>query len=260
MIVGPEARLNLRNRLGFGRLAGPLPSARFRVHDGPVVPEPDLARQLDDARAQALSELAAGVAHEINNPLSGVLNYALLAQRYPAGDPRQAEALEGILSEARRIQELTRALLTYTRRAGDAPVPFAPIDLVRAALAPIRRQLREELVQLAVEVPDTLPAVNGRGHELQLVLLHLLTSARSALAACFAGRDPAKTLTVRGRHEGEGGELVVLEVERGGPDDPAVATEQDERRARRAEEIAAGHGGRLERPGPRLVRLVLPVA
>jgi len=221
-----------------------------------------LVRRIDDARSQALAELAAGVAHEVNNPLSGVLNYALLAQRYPAGDPRQAEALEGILSEAGRIQELNRALLTYTRRAGDAPAPLAPIDLVRAALAPIRRQLREELIQVAVEVPDTLPAVNGRGPEFQLVLLHLLGAARAALNARFAARDPAKLLTIRGRHEGEQGELVVLEVEYGGGDGPVASADAglDEHRARRADEIAAAHGGRLERPGPRVVRLVLPVA
>lgn len=225
-----------------------------------------LVRRIDDARSQALAELAAGVAHEVNNPLSGVLNYALLAQRYPAGDPRQAEALAGILSEARRIQELTRALLTYTRRAGDAPAPLPPIDLVRAALAPIRRQLREELVQVVVEVADTLPAVSGRGPELQLVLLHLLGSARAALNARFAGRDPAKVLTIRGRHGGasaeDQGELVVLEVEHGGADGPVATADAglDEHRARRADEIAAAHGGRLERPGPRVVRLVLPVA
>lgn len=245
---------------------GPFPVSRPPSTMAPVVP-PDapldaaLVRRLDDARAQALSELAAGVAHEVNNPLSGVLNYALLAQRYPADDPRQREALEGIVAEARRIQELTRALLTYTRRAGDALAPLAPVDLARAALAPIRRQLREELVQVVVDVPDTLPAVNGRGPELVLVLLHLLGAARAALNARFAGRDPAKVLTVRGRHD-EAGDLVVLEVEHGGQAGPVASADAplEEHRARRADEVAAAHGGRLERPGGQVVRLVLPVA
>lgn len=130
-------------------------------------------------RGEALADLASGIAHEVNNALSGILNYAQLAQRCAPGSPHHAESLEGIVAEGRRILELNRALLTYARRSETAS-PVGLSDVVRAALAPVRRQLREELVAVEVDVPAEVPQVLARAHELQAVVHYVVGWARRA--------------------------------------------------------------------------------
>lgn len=156
-------------------------------------------------RLVTLGELAAGIAHEVNNPLSGVLNYAQLAERLvPEDQTKLREALAGIVAEGRRIQDLTQLLLTFARRPDDDSFrPLSAQELVRAALTVMRRQLREEFVTLSVEVPSELPALQARGQELQQVVQNLLVNARQALKARYPHRDANKQLTVTAAHHVE---------------------------------------------------------
>lgn len=220
-LVG-AARLELRMRLPGGAGSEVAPVLDLAARDGEAVVGAlrDLrpARAgLEAARLEAQADLAAGVAHEVNNPLSGVLNYALLVQRFGGVDARTVEALEGIASEARRIEEITRSLQALARR-GDGAAALG--DLVRGALASVRRQLRDELTNLEVDVPPDLPPVRSRGHDLALALRLLIDGARAALGARFPRRDPQKRLVLRARADDDG-DAALLEVEEGsgaGPD------------------------------------------
>lgn len=157
---------------------------------------------VDDAVGAALADQAAGLAHELNNPLTGVVNFAHLATRRlgPDADPRLREALEGIRAEGRRLQGITRGLQTLATRR-DEPTPLAPGDAVRAALTPLRRRLREEFVRVELEVDEALPPVANRQRDLQRALGHVFEAARRALAVRYPDRAPGKTLAVRARHE-----------------------------------------------------------
>jgi PAS domain S-box-containing protein len=154
------------------------------------------AERAQEARVKTVADLAGGIAHEINNPLAGVLGYAQLAQRLAGSEPKLAKSLDGILVEGRRALEVTERLLSLARDDGD----FCPVDpgaFVRSTLTPFKCVLKDDYVLLTVEVEPGLPPMRARGRALRQVLQSLLFNAQEALNARFPKRDPEKRLTVR---------------------------------------------------------------
>ncbi|MCO5170784.1 MAG: hypothetical protein M9894_31030 [Planctomycetes bacterium] len=251
---------------------------RLRPTSGPDIPVRDVAvvrggagtpllagaiedlrpRRLEEeaARAAGMADLAAGVAHEVNNALSGVLNYAQLARRCAPGDPHVSEALDGVVEEGRRILEMTRALLTFARR-GEGALP--PADLLRAALAPVRRELRDELIGVELEVPADIPPLRARGDELQRALLHAIGFARRAVGSRAAARERS-SLALRARCEldPEPG-WVVLEVAVEPPPSRPLDDEEAAWARERCRALVEAQGGRVELE-PGVTRLRLPMA
>jgi signal transduction histidine kinase len=166
------------------------------------------------ARLQASAELAGSVAHEANNALAGVLNYAELARRLPGPDPRYGEPLDAISSEAGRIRALTEGLRSLPQRAGDGkPYPLDPQHLLRGLVAPLRRTLRERLVTLEVTAEAGLLPPRAVGLLLQAALRELIDNA---LAAC--AEVDARRLELGARVEEAGEQLqVVFSVADSGP-------------------------------------------
>ncbi len=167
---------------------------------------------LRSERLAAVGRLAAGLAHEVGNPLGAVAGYAALARsRLPAGgSPDLADALDRISAAAARIDATVRDLLDFARAEtpplGPVPVPA----LVDAAVEMARAQARFGGVDVRVDIPPDLPPVLGAERQLGQVLLNLLLNAGDALQG--KGR-----VTVRGRAEPD---RVVLEVEDDGPGIP----------------------------------------
>ena len=156
-----------------------------------------------EERLQAVGGLAAGFAHEVNNPLAGILNYAELTRRLVEGRPRLCESVEGILVEGRRIQELTRGLLCHTQRGAGQACAVEAGQLMKSALTVIRRELREDFVVVALDLPAYLPALSARPQRIEGALHLLLANARWALNERFPGADPDKVLRLTARHTEE---------------------------------------------------------
>ncbi|MCB9789090.1 MAG: CHASE domain-containing protein [Deltaproteobacteria bacterium] len=140
-------------------------------------------RVREQQRLESLGTLAAGVAHEINNPLTGIMGYAeMLSEDAPPGGTERERAGR-ILREALRVKEIVRGLLTFSRRESPVMEPADPAALVQSTLVLMRTVLRKDAIDLRVETPDGLPQVRCHPQGLQQVLMNLLTNARDAVAA-----------------------------------------------------------------------------
>ncbi|WP_353117305.1 PAS domain S-box protein [Nitratidesulfovibrio sp.] len=142
----------------------------------------------------ALGELAAGVAHEINNPINGIINCAQLmlddadvaAQGGMRHEP-QPELAGRILREGQRIAGIVRNLLFFGRDRRDADVRVDLREVLHDALALTRTHMEGDGVVIELDLPDVPLMVVGRPGELQQVFMNLLANAHHALNAAATG-------------------------------------------------------------------------
>lgn len=170
-----------------------------------VTKERDTARQLAlTDRMAAIGQLAGGVAHEVNNPLSGILAFAQLLLRDGVSGPSAtigpAEAREylgEIESAALRCKKTVEHLLRFSRQA--ARDEIGPVDLnalVREALPLIEHQYALRGVRVRCALDPDLPEVLGSGAQLQQVLMNLLSNAFDATWQHVRGRPGGGVIEV----------------------------------------------------------------
>jgi PAS domain S-box-containing protein len=144
-----------------------------------------LERQVIEAEKMgSLGKLAAGVVHELNNPLTSITVYSeYLAKRIRAGrvEPGDADKVEKILEGAGRIQKLTRDLVSYGRPSPDEPELLNLNDLVHQALGFCEHVIAKYDVRVSCELGETLPPIKGTRNQLIQVIINLVTNACQAM-------------------------------------------------------------------------------
>ncbi|MCA8972453.1 MAG: PAS domain S-box protein, partial [Planctomycetes bacterium] len=155
-----------------------------------------LERVAQVERLAAVGELAAGVAHEVNNPVNTIINCAKLMK---AGDD-DPQLVDDIIDEGLRIAMIVRDLLDLSRQHDD---DFAPVDLenvVRRTLALLESRFAKDAISVDVEIAEGLSRIHGRAHQMQQVLTNLLLNARDALLGAKGDRE--RVVSVRLRNVG----------------------------------------------------------
>jgi two-component system, NtrC family, sensor kinase len=142
----------------------------------------NLQRQLVNAEKLAsLGTLAAGVAHEINNPLGVILGFCELLLRKAEKGSQLYDDLQTIERQGLHCKETVENLLTFARtekqRLDHSDVNTCVEEIVKI----VRHLLEKNGIQLAIELSDALPPVKGDAHQLQQVFLNLITNALAAM-------------------------------------------------------------------------------
>ncbi len=207
-----------RAAVAFERLAAALAEERARLAARVAELERtnrDLAEARQSlARSERLAtvgRLAAGVAHEVGNPLGAISGYVDLARGAAArggGEGALEDYLARIDAEARRIDRTVRALLDFARPGSPALVPIDLAAAVEAALAVARVQARFRGVAVELDLPTGLPRVLGDEHTLAQVLVNLFLNAGDALGGrgrvTVSARARGGRVEVRVEDEGPG--------------------------------------------------------
>ncbi len=140
--------------------------------------------QLQLAQADKLASvgrLAAGIAHEINNPLTGVLSYASLLKKRFEADSAVSDDLDIIIRETIRCRGIIRGLLDFARPTPPSRKPTDLNEVVRHAVAVVMKQLQMSHVNLALELAEDLPFAYADANQIQQVIVNLLLNAADAI-------------------------------------------------------------------------------
>ena len=162
---------------------------------------------LSSEKMASIGKLAATVAHEINNPLFGILTYAHLTLRgvqkleFPGRD-EMAEQLQTIERESKRCGELVKSLLTFSRQAPSQREPQDLNTVVHRAVQLVKHKLDMQSIELKESLAEGLPPVECDGNQIQQVILVLMVNAVGGDAqGRHAGSDHGIR---RGRRTGRG--------------------------------------------------------
>lgn len=156
-------------------------------------------------KLSAIGEILAGVAHELNNPLAGVVGFAQLALEF-SRDEGIRDSLETIKGEAERAVKIVKNLLTFARRKKPQKNPFELKELIEKSIALRAYELKVKNIKLALSIPDGLPMLYGDFQQLQQVFLNLILHAeKSILTSEGEGK-----LSISARHDTQK-EIVVVE-------------------------------------------------
>jgi len=160
-----------------------------------------MALQAETVRAAHLAsigELAAGVAHEINNPINGIINYAEILSMENESGGRVHDIANRIVKEGVRIAAIVRSLLSFARDRKEEREVVSIKEILSEALALTESQLRRNAIKLRVEIPNGLPAVRVNLQQIEQVFLNLINNARYALNRKYQDEEDDKILEITG--------------------------------------------------------------
>lgn len=159
----------------------------------------DQIRKVDyyrNAHLAALGELAAGVAHEINNPITGVINFAQILLDSNTLDPEGIEVVEKIIREGDRIATITRNLISFARADIGLHEPVDPVQIINASLSLVNHQLQKEGIRIVTDFPVKPILIRADFRKIQQVLLNLISNSRYALNARYPGCNDNKRIEI----------------------------------------------------------------
>jgi PAS domain S-box-containing protein len=160
------------------------------------------------AQLASVGELAAGVAHEINNPINGIINYAqILIDANQITDP--SHFLHNIIKEGRRIAGITKNLLDFSRKREESPEPVDLPELIRRCIELIQHQYLIDGIAIAQDYADDLPPAFCNPQHLQQVLLNVFSNARYALNERYPTHHTDKRIAITARPSELGGQPAV---------------------------------------------------
>jgi two-component system NtrC family sensor kinase len=212
-------------------------------------------RLAQSERMSSLGQMISGVAHELNNPLASILGYSQLIG-VGSGDEQLTKRVDVLQTEARRCQRIVQNLLSFARQHEPERRPLSLNEVVRSVLALMGYQLKVNGIQVETELDAELPALTGDAHQLQQVLVNLLSNAQQAIRS----QSESGAVAIRTRAGDDG--AIVLEVIDSGPGipeatrhkifDPFFTTKPEGEGTglglSLSYGIVTGHGGSIEAP------------
>jgi len=159
-------------------------------------------QRIRTAQLSSLGELAAGVAHEINNPVGGVINYAQILLNKHAKSDLEKTLLGNIIKEGDRIATIVGTLLSYVHKDRSTFKRVAIEEIIWEPVSLLRQQLAKDGIAVDVHIEEDIPAVYGNAQKLEQVLLNLISNARYTLNDKYAGAAPDKILRISAMRAG----------------------------------------------------------
>jgi len=154
------------------------------------------ADSLRTAQMAAIGELAAGVAHEVNNPITGIINLAQLLLDDSEKDSLQAQLLDRIVQEGERIALITKNLLSFARESENNSEPIGIVQVIKDSVSLVEHQCKKDGIKIITDYSADPCQTLGNFTQLQQVILNLLSNARFALNERYPESSPEKIIEI----------------------------------------------------------------
>jgi two-component system NtrC family sensor kinase len=183
-VIGGDlsARVGIRPPGEIGALCRAVDSMAHAVEEREELLKQATRQQVGRSEQLAsVGRLAAGVAHEINNPLTGVLAFADLLREKENMEAQDREDLELIIRETKRAREIVKGLLDFARETPQVKTQVNINELVRHTILLLGKRDALQDIQLVEALAEPLPEVLGDKNQLQQVLINLALNACEAM-------------------------------------------------------------------------------
>jgi two-component system NtrC family sensor kinase len=149
----------------------------------------NMTHKLAEARMQlfqsdkmaSVGRLAAGVAHEINNPLTGVLTYSSFLLKRVKDNPEMKADLEVIVRETKRSREIVKGLLDFSRQSTPKKGRVELGEIINNTIAVISNQLKIKHIEIEKKCGGDIPSIKADANQIQQVFLNLFINAIDAI-------------------------------------------------------------------------------
>jgi len=177
-------------------------------------------KKLEEAQAQlvqseklaSIGQLAAGVAHELNNPMSGIMGFTQLLLEDKTLSEQQRHDLETIYTQSQRCRTIIQNLLQFSRRHDPKKAKLDLGIVLQATIDLIKYDFSSSGIAIERSIPSDLPVILGDPQQLQQVFLNLLVNARQAMD----GRPKSQVVITVAYKAGE----ITVQVQDNGPGIP----------------------------------------
>ena len=149
------------------------------------------------AQLAAIGELAAGVAHEVNNPINGIINFAQLLLDDCEESDGQAPLLRRIVQEGERIASITYNLLSFARENENELILVDLNEVVSDSISLVEHQLKNDGIVIQTDLHQPSCLIIGNHLQLMQVVLNLISNSRFALNERYRDGDENKVISFR---------------------------------------------------------------
>src|ERR1044071_3300510 len=153
------------------------------VYASEITNEVQLRRQVVPLeKMAAIGRLVSGVAHELNNPLAGILGYAQLVSRCEL-EPSARRMIDVILTQAERAGKIAQNFLSLAAKTEPKRIAFDLNDTIRNVMQLREYQENVENIAITADLSDQLPYAYGDPNQIEQVVLNLIVNAEDAISA-----------------------------------------------------------------------------
>jgi len=177
----------------FNSMTRELKTSRERLENWAKELEKEVAKKTEEIRRgqeqlvhteklASLGRMAAGVAHELNSPLTGIVTFAhLMLKRLPPENRMDREDLEVIIEQAERCSKIIKGLLGFSRALPSERTDININNVISHTVGIVRNQAKFHNIRLSTELTPGLPDIRGDASQLEQVFMNLLINAADAM-------------------------------------------------------------------------------
>lgn len=174
-----EVEVDSRDEIGMLATSFNTMTSELKTRDEAL--EEAHAQLVQSEKMAAFGQLSAGIAHEIKNPLAGILGCAQLSIQYPDKEDLHKKNLGLIERETKRCATIIDNLMRFSRQEKAELTPTGVVSVIEDATAIVRHQLQMNKVMVTHDTEPDLPKIMGNANQLQQVLMNLMINAQQAM-------------------------------------------------------------------------------